>query len=515
MKIIKVFGPPGTGKTTTLISTLKQELQDGIDPTEVAYLSHTKTAAEEVKSRISEQFSDLDHKKDLLWFRTIHSACFRKLGLQRGMNTLSPRDYAEFSKQTGYRVTGKSDIEDVLESHAESDTWDIVLTARSIKHHKMCGWDDMIDIMPDSDKLAPNSRENFLQRWCDYKAIKDKFDFTDMLIRYHYGNWGPLPVKVMFIDEAQDLSILQWQIIKQMSTHVERMYVAGDDDQAIYGFMGADEYGFLDLTCNEEIVLERSYRCPHIIGATADKIIRNIDRRKDKAVIWAGAGDGQIDEIGVIEFIDWQDLANRDTMVLCRHMKQVWTVKNMLDRMHIPCSVKGSSVVNNPSTKAIEPYLRMRADDIAVRPHEIARILERLGDDKARYYRELGRENRKLLLKKLHVLEIDWTTHKWPDYLAKNSAEYRIFSQLQGLLDTHGLDIIGSKPNIDVMTYHACKGKEADVVVMLTDVYNVVADNPDQTGEIRLAYVGLTRAKERAIIVRPETGMYMRHLLGR
>ena len=71
MKTI-ILGPPGTGKTTTLLNLVDQFIQQGIRPKQIGYFSFTRKAAREAATRAAEKFG-LDAEKDLENFRTLHS----------------------------------------------------------------------------------------------------------------------------------------------------------------------------------------------------------------------------------------------------------------------------------------------------------------------------------------------------------------------------------------------------------------------------------------------------------
>ena len=78
---IKFFGPPGTGKTTTLLRQIEQHLDEGIAPNEIAFLSFSVKAAEEGKARARSRFGF--DKDDLVYFCTSHAFCKRAMGITR------------------------------------------------------------------------------------------------------------------------------------------------------------------------------------------------------------------------------------------------------------------------------------------------------------------------------------------------------------------------------------------------------------------------------------------------
>ena len=73
-KTIKLFGPPGTGKTTTLLNRIEKYIERGVAPHKIAYFSFTKKAINEGIERAKSKFPNLQ-EQDLFNFRTIHSFC--------------------------------------------------------------------------------------------------------------------------------------------------------------------------------------------------------------------------------------------------------------------------------------------------------------------------------------------------------------------------------------------------------------------------------------------------------
>ena len=141
MKITKYYGPPGTGKTTTLISTVLKELESGVPITEIAYLTHTRAGAAEVRKRIGEQFSGQD-PLELLWFRTIHSACCKMTGIGR-KETISLTHYKMFGERYNYSV-GNNGLD-------PDKDWDWALNIINLASAQMRSVDEILNIRFDSE----------------------------------------------------------------------------------------------------------------------------------------------------------------------------------------------------------------------------------------------------------------------------------------------------------------------------------------------------------------------------
>ena len=110
-----------------------------------------------------------------------------------------------------------------------------------------------------------------------YKKSRALFDFTDMIIEFNNQKNCP-SFDVVIVDEAQDLSFVQWQMVEILVRNSKRAFIAGDDDQAIFDWAGADTKR-LGLIGGEREVLTQSYRVPRAVHHVAGDLINKINDR--------------------------------------------------------------------------------------------------------------------------------------------------------------------------------------------------------------------------------------------
>ena len=108
--MFRIFGPPGTGKTTTLLNMVDTAIQEGTDPSNIAFLAFTRKAAYEAKERAARRF-DLNPDKDLPYFRTLHSLAYMMLGLKESQ-LMQREHFDELSNKIGITLTVRSAVLD-------------------------------------------------------------------------------------------------------------------------------------------------------------------------------------------------------------------------------------------------------------------------------------------------------------------------------------------------------------------------------------------------------------------
>ena len=90
-----ILGPPGTGKTTKLLGLVEQYMKAGVPPDRIGYFAFTRRAATEAIERATEKFGL--GKKELPYFRTLHSLAFMMSGLTHSQ-IMTPKKYQEVAE---------------------------------------------------------------------------------------------------------------------------------------------------------------------------------------------------------------------------------------------------------------------------------------------------------------------------------------------------------------------------------------------------------------------------------
>jgi superfamily I DNA/RNA helicase len=507
VKITKVYGPPGTGKTTWLIKKLEAEIKSGVEISRIAFLTHTRAASEVVAQRVG------GSKNEHRWFRTIHSACCRKFELSKE-SIVDPIDHRNFMKLTGLRIISERD-DDATEFGGwyAPDNFGPVLRAYDYARATGKSMEEVVTDMPSHPSLERERYEYFLIEWEKFKAEFALFDFADMLTRYLHSEMGPLPVDDVFLDEAQDLSDLQWKVFFKMIGDAKNVFVAGDDDQSIYGFMGGSEFGFLDLKADNEVVLRKSYRVPAAIGERATDVIRRVARRMEKNVEWRAKG-GTIDHVAMsVMNLPWRQWIDdkKSVLVLTRHRRGAANVSKDLKSIFIPHSLGKHALHVSAEARAMRDFVLVR-DGTRIDWRNMVKMLKKAGreTDEAQ---SAGLANKDAKVGREVAKNFGWDDPDWPFLFCEvTKKDMERVRQIEEIMDREGLSVIDHDPLIQVMTMHAAKGREADIVVLLPDCNDIVLQNADKPTEIRLAYVALTRAKEKVLVLSPHSDRWIKSL---
>ena len=472
-----ILGPPGTGKTTTLLNIVDEAIESGIPPERIAFLAFTRKAANEAIERAIARFG-FDEDR-MPFFRTIHSLAFKQLGL-RSDEVMTPSHYKKFGRAMG--LTFKGIYDEVTMLPVGDGLGDKCARVDALARMTMRSTEQQFELSNIPD-LTYHAVEQYKQTLKQYKHEFGLFDFTDMLEKYE----GNLPVDVCIFDEAQDLSSLQYRLGIRLAKSAKKVFIAGDDDQAIFGWAGADVNKFLSLKGNK-IVLPKSYRIPSTIHHLANKILKRIRKRYSKtwhpreyegAVEWV-ANEQEINLEG-----SWLLLAR--SKYLLNRCKQVAIQQG---RGYI---IHNNSSLSTDITRAIISWESLRKGNKlsiteAKNVLQFIPIKHKLEDLETYGVNDIGLPKDMLKQSWLKVLKL----------IPLQDREYLRACLRNG-------EKFSDKPKIIISTIHQIKGGEADNVLLLTDMGKKSFDNIYSDEELRVWYVAITRAKNKLYIVQPRT----------
>jgi DNA helicase-2/ATP-dependent DNA helicase PcrA len=490
-----IVGPPGTGKTTVLMGIIDELLENGTKPERICFLSFTRKAANEAKSRAADRF-ELSGER-LTYFRTIHSLCFQQLGLAR-KDIMGFADYCEIAKAIGISITNRVASEDGIVSAMSKG--DRLLFTENLARVNGITTKEQWERLANEDFYLEELEqvENTLIK---YKQVNDKQDFTDMVNMFLQVK--PIPdIDVLIVDEAQDLALNQWEVVKLLSAHVKETFVAGDDDQAIFRWAGADVNSFIELE-GDVWTLDQSYRIPRAVKPIAEDIISRVHKRREKD--WHTR-----DEQGSVEFynsIHEVDMSQGTWLVLARNTYLLKEFnEHCTDNGYVFDSTSGS-IIRGESLQAIRNWERLRAGKKitaadASQIYEFMSVRERV---KYGFKKRLDEADKNEPLS-IYDLRRDYgllTDKIWHFALDRLSDEERIYF-LTALKNGEKLT---KEPRIKISTIHSVKGGEADNVIICTDMasrtWQEYQTNEDD--EARVWYVAVTRAKKNLFILSPRT----------
>jgi superfamily I DNA/RNA helicase len=269
-----ILGPPGTGKTYTVLEIVERELRDGVHPDRIGLVTFTRKGAKEASERAASKFNM--NPRDLRYFCTIHSHCFSTLGFTNG-DVLEGKKMVEFGDWLGVKVSEHRSMD-------EGNTYGFEQADRALFMENLA----RVRCIPlrqqydsNTDGLSWSYVERISRGLAQFKKDRNLVDFTDMLALYVGNGWNP-GLEVLIVDECQDLSELQWRVIEVMATGARRVVFAGDDDQAIYKWAGAAVDRFVGMEGRVR-VLGQSYRVPKLIQAISHKVISRINARRRRS----------------------------------------------------------------------------------------------------------------------------------------------------------------------------------------------------------------------------------------
>lgn len=297
----RLFGPPGTGKTTT-VSKYVYDIAQQHGPQAVLVASFTRAAAEELvlamgKKRMPTRIEDLpdpfddDEESegagrlpvDRRYVGTLHALCYRALGNPTVAET-KVEDWNTHHGAYTLSTGGTLDVDDGNASRVDGEGNPLIAQGGDALYNRM----QLLRARLVARELWPESVAAFAKAWEDWKYSNDLVDFTDMIYRA-YRDCTVAPGNPLFgiFDEAQDFTPLELALVRSWASHMQYILLAGDDDQTLYRFTGATPDAFLDppVPDAQKHILTQSHRVPRVVQQVAQRWIERVSRREPKAYL--------------------------------------------------------------------------------------------------------------------------------------------------------------------------------------------------------------------------------------
>ncbi len=564
--VTRLFGGPGSGKTTALLDRVDGILdQDDVDIADILVVSYTRAAAAEVRDRLAERMDA--HPNSLQGnVCTMHAKAYQLLDLSRS-DVVGESDKQEFCEE--YGIDYEDEYKSAGRRTARSTTIGnkIIATSQWLQRtdREVADWYDVpfqwdveeVRLPPEIDPNALSGNKytptwssdddrtdvpEAIRAWRNYKGEHELVGFADMLERVAQRSLVP-NVDYLVIDEFQDITTLQFKVYEEWRPQMKQILIAGDDDQVVYAWQGADPNLLLDAAVDDDEVLPNSYRLPSRILEVVNQEIRHIDKRQEKdlnprkegGVVEALQHPSMLDVVRQVRGVV-NGSPDESIMVLFRARYQMFQFIDEFITEGIPFRVLTDQRMwtdrftgyvraieaidrDDPLDAATARRVTDMLDDAAYGMNErddlFDAIEELVGEDDEESVMiepALLREHAPFLPDPLSAPEM---TRKITSFQRKSMQAYFANGQFDHV----------EPSRVRVGTIHSAKGREADHVLVATDLtekvveqMSAIIDEADvpagmefsassdpvpvlTDNERRVFYVGMSRARERLVLL--------------
>ena len=566
--VTRLFGGPGSGKTTALLDQVDGMLDDGVDINDILIVSYTRAAAAEVRDRLGERL-DRSPKSLRSNVCTMHAKAYELLNLSRG-DVVGEKHKESFCEE--YGIEFEDENQSARRRSARSTTLGnkIIATSQWLQRTErdVADWYDVpfkwneeeVRLPPDIDDNAQTGNKytptwpsdddrldipEAIRAWRTYKGEEGIVGFADMLERVQQRSLVP-SVDHLVIDEFQDITTLQYGVYDEWKPHVESVLIAGDDDQVVYAWQGADPNLLLDEDVDDDVVLPNSYRLPsrilHVVNTQINHIekrqAKDLKPRKEGGSVEAVRSPSMLDLVRNVRMTMEED-EDGSVMCLFRARYQMFQFMDEFIGEGIPFT---SLTDQRMWTDRLQDYvsaIEAVDDDESINGLQARRLGEMLADsafgtgERDDYFDALDALEDEEGVEDLTDMEVApaFVDEHAPFAPGPRSAAdmlTRVSNFQERSVDAYfSGDYRGADPNrVRVGTIHSAKGREADHVFVATDLTEKVVEQmaasvedpesvpgageftkrsdpvPTMTdNERRVFYVGMSRARERLVLL--------------
>ena len=457
--IKKVLGPPGTGKTRRLLNEVDGYLKRGVPLNKIGYFAFTRKAANEARERFLHLNKNLN-KSDTKFFQTLHSLAFHTLGMSED-NVMQPVHYEQIGKELSIRVNYSSDSEESCYMNCDNEYFKLIGKARV----KCISIEDEFNTNEWSRDIDLDTLHHININLNNYKKVYNLDDYTEM-----------------------------FDVLKSKSKDI---FLAGDDDQAIFAWAGADVNRFIDEPAEEE-VLQQSERIPLAVQELSNTILNRIQGKRKEKVYYAKKdinGNVVQGKVDTIFDIDSLDLTTDKWLILTRTTYRSDEISELLKEKKLYFKNRYGKSIDSRLYKSVLKWTDLTlGKEISIA--DCKDMYEYLDDT----FNEKKFENKNSI--KMEDLGFN-PGITWFDAFTNLDQEKELY--IRTML-TNG-EKLSEEPRIEVSTIHAAKGGECKNVILVLDNarkirQSIEASVQKQDEEHRVWYVGSTRSMENLYILK-------------
>ena len=374
-----VLAGAGSGKTRVITQKISYLIDEaGYSPKEIAAITFTNKAAREMQERVSKLMQGKSIKG--LTIATFHSLGLQMLRAEATLLGYKPQ-FSILDSSDSFKI-----VADIL---ATTDKQLLRKTQWQISAWKNAFINaDQAKAQADEEltHAAAKVYQLYQQTLKAYQAV----DFDDLiklpveLFEQHEDalNKWQRKLKYLLVDEYQDTNACQYKLIKMLTGVRGQFTAVGDDDQAIYGWRGADVENLNQLTKDfsklKVIKLEQNYRSTVRILRAANAVIANNPKLFEKK-LWSDLGTGDLIQVSaamseeaeaesVIMKLQAHKFEHRtkhlDYAILYRGNHQARVFEQQLRNNKIPYTISGGqSFFDKAEIKDLVSYLRLIANE--------------------------------------------------------------------------------------------------------------------------------------------------------
>ena len=297
----KILGGPGCGKTTKILKILSDYLANGLEPEQALLIGFAKATVKTLQDRVLKDKLLTEEQSESI--TTIHKFCKDRIGGGDVFNTSAKKSFKkkymtdpdkwimldDENYDSQDEIAAQWSEEQDKRLYVYYDIINKALHEYGYDKNKLHGKDELDKILnwfgeSEDHKYKSVHTEQLIYFYnClkNFKSQNGMIDFDDMLIKALYPTVEFPKYEIVLVDESQDLSKLEWEVISKIARKTRDLYLVGDDDQAIYRWKGSNVKIFQRWPCRKENVtrLERTHRLPGKIYDFAVSIRDNIKTR--------------------------------------------------------------------------------------------------------------------------------------------------------------------------------------------------------------------------------------------